>query len=112
MPDLMVIQSSPTLMWQSEMCTFLHDSGLMPSVLGECGLLMVTAWTLTFSQNSGLTVQNGELRMVMPSINTFLQNMGCINGGRKKPRFICLGSSGSIMSLLRLAKVVCHFDIG
>lgn len=42
---LMVIQSSPTLIKQSEIRTLLHDSGLMPSVLGAflAGLSTVAA---------------------------------------------------------------------
>ncbi len=59
-PDLIVIQSSPTLIWQSEICTFLQDEGLMPSVLGECGLLIVTPVIVTLSQKTGFMVQNGE----------------------------------------------------
>src|SRR5437016_1780566 len=37
LPDLIVMQSSPTSTWQLEMCTLRHESGLMPSVLGEFG---------------------------------------------------------------------------
>ena len=85
-PDLMVMQSSPTEMWQSQMCTFLHDSGLMPSVLGEGTLWMVMPLMVTLSQNSGFTVQKGELIIFTPSIRTFLQRMGCMKGGRKKRR--------------------------
>ena len=38
-PDLMVMQSSPTLMKQSEMRTLRQEVGLMPSVLGPLGFL-------------------------------------------------------------------------
>ena len=72
-PLLMVIQSSPTEIWQSEICTFLHDSGLIPSVLGDFGLIMVNPVILIFSLNCGFTVQKGELTMVTPSILMFLQ---------------------------------------
>ena len=59
-PDLIVMQSSPTLMWQSEMCTLRDESGLMPSVLGESsGLSTVTPRMVTSSQATGLIVQNG-----------------------------------------------------
>jgi len=85
-PDLMVMQSSPTEMWQSLMCTFLQDSGLMPSVLGEGTLWMVMPLMVTLSQNSGFTVQKGELIIFTPSTRTFLQRMGCMKGGRKKRR--------------------------
>ena len=43
-PDLMVMQSSPTSIRQSEMCTLRQESGLMPSVFGEvAGLMIVDA---------------------------------------------------------------------
>lgn len=57
-PDLMVMQSSPTLIKQSEMRTFRQELGLMPSVLGPLGsldgLLIVTPCIVTLSQNAGL----------------------------------------------------------
>ena len=37
-PDLMVIQSSPTLIKQSEMRTFRQELGLIPSVFGPLGI--------------------------------------------------------------------------
>ena len=54
-PALMVMQSSPTSMWQSLIRTFRHDSGLMPSVLGESGGLVIrTPDTLTSWQSNGV----------------------------------------------------------
>src|SRR5438128_3136775 len=94
------MQSSPTLMWQLEICTYLQLSGFIPSVFGDSGLLIVTPVTVTFSQNSGFTVQKGEFVIVIPSIKTFLQNIGWINGGRRKPRSNVDGSSGLIAFLL------------
>ena len=45
------MQSSPTLMWQSEICTFRQESGLMPSVFGESsGFLIEMPVTVTLSQ--------------------------------------------------------------
>src|SRR5690606_28720992 len=70
-PDLMVIQSSPTLIWQSEICTFLHEVGLMPSVLGDGGLKIVTPVIRILSQKAGLIVQNGLFLMVIPSMRMF-----------------------------------------
>src|SRR5690606_38871757 len=58
-PDLIVMQSSPTLMWQSEMCTFLQEVGLIPSVFGDGGLKIVTPVILILSQKAGLMVQKG-----------------------------------------------------
>ncbi len=66
----------------------------MPSVLGEGGLLIVTPVMVTFSQNSGLMVQKGELRMEMPSTWTFLQYMVWMKGGRRKPLFHLFGIIG------------------
>src|SRR5438045_2725062 len=80
----------------------------MPSVLGDLGLAIVTPVTVTFSQNSGFTVQKGELMMVIPSTKTFLQNMGCMNGGRRNPRSNVDGSSGLMAFLLFLANSSCH----
>ena len=72
MPDFSVMQSSPTSMWQSEIRTSRHESGLMPSVFGESGgLKIVTLVTVTFSQRTGLMVQAGEFVAVMPSTRTF-----------------------------------------
>src|SRR5207247_4044885 len=72
MPDFSVMQSSPTSMWQSEIRTSRHESGLMPSVFGESGgLKIVTFLTATFSQRTGLMVQAGEFVAVMPSMRTF-----------------------------------------
>src|SRR5271154_5491139 len=85
-PDLMVMQSSPTLMLQSEMRILRQESGLMPSVLGDVvGLEMVTPRTLTFSQNTGVMFQNGEFKIVTPSTSTLLHSFGWMNGGRRKP---------------------------
>src|SRR5438876_9559711 len=68
MPDFSVMQSSPTSMWQSEMRTSRHESGLMPSVFGESGgLKIVTVLTARFSQRPGLVVQAGQFVGVMPS---------------------------------------------
>src|SRR5579859_7842545 len=87
-PDLIVMQSSPTLIWQSEMRMLRQESGLMPSVLGEVGgLMMVTPRTLTSSQYTGVTFQNGEFRMVTPSTRTLVHSYGWMNGGRRKPIF-------------------------
>src|SRR3989449_8269124 len=72
MPDFSVMQSSPTSMWQSEIRTSRHESGLMPSVFGEsAGLKIVTFVAVTFSQRTGLMVQAGEFVAVMPSTRTF-----------------------------------------
>src|SRR5574340_1036135 len=74
MPDLSVMQSSPTSMWQFEMWTWRHESGLMPSVLGEsAGLTIVTLSMVTFSQRTGLIVHAGDWVSVMPSTRTFRQ---------------------------------------
>ncbi len=70
----------------SDNLQMMHDSGLIPSVLGEGTLLIVTPFTVTLSQKLGLTVQKGEFTMVMPSIRTFLQRSSWMNGGRKKRR--------------------------
>ena len=86
LPDFIVIQSSPTEIWQSLICTLRHDSGLIPSVLGEGTLSIVMPLMVTLSQNSGFTVQKGELTIFTPSIFISLQRMGWINGGRKKRR--------------------------
>ena len=42
--------------------------------------MIETPCTLTFSQNSGDTFQNGELRMVTPSTSTLVHSYGWING--------------------------------
>ena len=60
-PDLMVMQSSPTEMWQSLMCTFLQDSGLMPSVLGEGTLWMVMPLMVTLSQKFRIYSPEGRV---------------------------------------------------
>ena len=86
LPDLIVMQSSPTDIWQSLICTLRQDSGLTPSVFGEGALSIVIPFIITLSQNSGFTVQKGELIIFTPSIFTFLQRTGWINGGRKKRR--------------------------
>src|SRR4051812_7730321 len=83
----------------------------MPSVFGERGLLIVTPVTVTFSQNSGFTVQKGEFLIVMPSTKTFLQYIGWIKGGLKNPRSIISGISGRSTSLLFFANSTCHFDL-
>ena len=70
-PDLRVMQSSPTSTWQLVMWTLRQDSGLMPSVLGEWGgLCIVSLSTVTFSQALGWNVQLGELVRVQPSRRT------------------------------------------
>src|SRR5207247_4824476 len=75
MPDFSVMQSSPTSMWQSEMRTSRHESGLIPSVFGEsAGLVMVTRVTVTFWQRTGLSVHAGEFVAVMPSPGTFVDS--------------------------------------
>src|SRR2546425_8166199 len=72
MPDFRVMQSSPTSMWQSEMRTSRHESGLIPSVFGEsAGLGMVTRGTVTLLQRPGLIVHAGEVGAVVPSTSTF-----------------------------------------
>src|SRR5512145_2186390 len=82
-PDLMAIQSSPALIEQSEICTLLHESGLIPSVLGEsAGLAIVTLWMVRLLQRTGLIVQLGELIAVMPSISTLVQSESAIRRGR------------------------------
>src|SRR5690554_2426636 len=73
-PDFMVIESSPTLMWQSEIRTLRHEVGLIPSVLGEGGLLMVTPRIVILSENAGLMVQKGELTTVTSSILILLHS--------------------------------------
>ena len=74
LPHLIAMQSSPTSMWQFEIRTFRHESGLIPSVFGESfGLIMVRSCTVTFSQYTGFTVQAGEFLSVTPSMSTFLQ---------------------------------------
>jgi hypothetical protein len=60
LPDFMVMQSSPTLIWQFEIWTLVQDEGLIPSVFGECGLKIEIPVTVTLSQNSGFIVQKGE----------------------------------------------------
>src|SRR5690606_28788011 len=70
-PDLIVIQSSPTLIWQSEICTFLHEVGFIPSVFGDGGLNMVTPVILILLQKAGLIVQKGLFLIVTPSIRMF-----------------------------------------
>ena len=73
-PDLIVIQSSPTLIKQSEIRTFRQEDGFIPSVLGPFGsfegLLIVTPCTVTLSQKAGFIVQKGELIIFTFSINT------------------------------------------
>jgi hypothetical protein len=76
LPDLIVMQSSPTDIWQSLICTLRQDSGFTPSVFGEGALSMVIPFMVTLSQNSGLTVQKGEFMIFTPSIFTFLQRTG------------------------------------
>src|SRR5690606_18200168 len=86
-----------------------HDSGLIPSVLGEGGLSIVTPSTVTLSQYCGLTVQNGEFCILISLICTLLQRINWINGGRKKPRSTHPGKSGASTSLLRRLNSFCHF---
>src|SRR6185436_281197 len=60
-----------------------HESGLIPSVLGEsAGLIMVTPRMLTFWQWTGLIVQLGELIAVISSINKLLQSEKLMRRGR------------------------------
>ena len=77
-PDFIVMQSSPTLMKQSEMRTFRHEVGLIPSVLGPFGfsdgLCIVTPCTTTSSQNAGLIVQKGEFIIFTFSISIFVHS--------------------------------------
>src|SRR5207253_794995 len=74
LPLLIVMQSSPTSIWQFEIRTFRHDSGLIPSVFGDSGgFWIVTLSIITLSHASGLIVQYGDRLNVSPSTSTFLQ---------------------------------------
>ena len=94
-PDLMVIQSSPTLIKQSEIRTFRQELGLIPSVFGPLGLLdgllMVTPCIVTLSQKAGLTVQKGELMRRTPESCTSLLLEMCTRRGRNSSIFVHFG---------------------
>ena len=75
LPDLIVMQSSPTDIWQSLICTLRQDSGFTPSVFGEGALSMVIPFMVTLSQNSGLTVQKG-----VPCENITITNCTMLSG--------------------------------
>src|SRR5580692_11684819 len=79
-PLLMAMQSSPVSNSQSSISTSLDDSGLHPSLFGPW-LEIFTFRTVTFLHNTGLISHIGELRIVTPSINTFVQRYGWMNGG-------------------------------
>ncbi len=65
------------------MRTLRHESGLIPSVLGEpAGLVIVTLSIVTFSQRSGWIVQLGERLNLRPSIKTSRQSANEIRRGR------------------------------
>src|SRR6267154_2063745 len=86
-----------------------QESGLMPSVLGDVeGLMIVTPRTLTFSQKTGVTFQNGEFRIVTPSTSTLLHSFGWINAGRRKPISSSRYFASTIVSLFRRPNSSCH----
>src|ERR1017187_1191089 len=83
--------------------------GLMPSVLGDVeGLMIVTPRTLTSSQNTGVTFQNGEFRIVTPSTSTLEHSFGWINAGRRKPISSSRYFVSAMVSALRRPNSSCH----
>src|ERR1043166_8797088 len=69
LPDLIAMQSSPVEMWAPAIRTSWHDSGLIPSVLGDViGASTFTRAMLSCLQRKGCKVQEGELHSVTPSI--------------------------------------------
>src|SRR5580704_18054182 len=112
-PDLKVIQSSPTLIQQSDMRMLRQESGLMQSVFGDvAGLVIVTPRMLTLSQKTGVTFQNGELRIVTPSTSTLLHSLGWIKGGRKKPTSSRWYFVSAIVSAFSRLNSSCHLVRG
>ena len=78
----MAMQSSPVSMVQRSINTSVQDSGSQPSLFVP-RLLAVTPRIVTFLQNSGCMIQNGERVRVTPSISTFSQPYGPTKGGRR-----------------------------
>lgn len=60
--------------------------------IGEGTLWMVMPLMVTLSQNSGFTVQKGELIIFTPSTRTFLQRMGCMKGDGRNSGPMCRAS--------------------
>src|SRR6185295_19781894 len=73
LPDLIEMQSSPVEKWTPTMRTSSHESGLMPSVLGESkgASILMLAMVMPF-ERKGCSVHDGEFLTVTPSIATFL----------------------------------------
>lgn len=66
MPELIAMQSSPVSKVQSSISTFLHESGLQPSVFGPL-VFTVTPRTTTSSQYTGWIVHCGPSSIVKSS---------------------------------------------
>ena len=81
MPELIAMQSSPVSKVQSSISTFLHESGLQPSVFGPL-VFTVTPRTTTSSQYTGWIVHCGPSSIVKSSNVTCLQFMNWMNEGR------------------------------
>lgn len=89
-PALTATPSSLTVTWLRSSTTDWLDSGSRPSSLFQplaSKSLVLSLWmsrsrTSTLRELSGCTIQNGVLRIVTSSINTFVEWLGWMNEGR------------------------------
>ena len=81
-PDLIAMQSSPVSNSVSSISTSLDDSGSQPSLFGPLETTR-TPRTITLRESTGWITHIGALRIVTPSISTFVQRYGSTNCGRR-----------------------------